>query len=227
MIKPTRGFVWVKRAAGFGLIVAALLTIVVVIGCVVIFQYGQAAPPLQPADVIIVLGAGTRADGSPNRAEIRRVRHAVALYKRGLAPALICTGGFTENHPKSEAQTCMDLARGLGIPDSALYYEDRSTNTMENVIEARAVMNAKHFRNAIVVSDNFHLLRAEWLFREYSVPIQISAAQATQGPLTFATATTSTLREVGSFVVNAYRILASDYRAAGRQAAAQAAATGS
>jgi uncharacterized SAM-binding protein YcdF (DUF218 family) len=194
---------------------AALLTA----GCLYIYAYGQTDRATQPADVIIILGAGTRVDGSPNRAEIRRVRHAVALYNRGLAPALLCTGGITENHPKSEAQTCLDLARGLGVPAEALFYEDASTNTMENVIEARAVMNAHHFKTAIVVSDNFHLLRAEWLFREYSVPVEVSPAQATQGPLTFATATASTLREFGSFFLNGFRILWSDYRAAGKREA--------
>jgi uncharacterized SAM-binding protein YcdF (DUF218 family) len=94
--------------------------------------------------------------------------------------------------------------------------EDISTTTIENVIEARKVMDAHGLKTAIVVSDNYHLWRAEWLFHEYSMTVTLSPAEATQGGLSFVNATLGAYREVGSMVVNAWRIVTSDYREQGK-----------
>ncbi len=171
-----------------------------------VYLYGQ-ADRAAPADVIIVLGAGTRADGTPNRGQIRRVRHGVALYKQGIAPYLLCTGGYTNNHPRSEAQTCIDLASALGVPATALLREDVSTTTQENVIESRRVMNSLGLQRAVVVSDNYHLFRAEWLFHVYGVSVSLSPAQATEGALSIQTALLGTYREVGALVWNGLRLI--------------------
>jgi len=180
-----------------------------------IYQYGQTDRAV-PSDVIIILGAGTRVDGTPNRAQLRRVRHAATLYKRNLAPFLLCTGGYTNEHIKSEAQSCVEILHAEGVPDRAILREDASTNTIENVTESRKVMDANNLKTAIVVSDNFHLFRSEWLSREYSMSVSLSPAQATQGQLSFVNATLATYREVGSLILNAYRIVTSDYREVGR-----------
>lgn len=195
------------------MIVFGVLTVALLTGGLMLFiyRYGQ-TDRADRADVIIILGAGTRVDGTPNRPQTRRVRHAATLYQRGIAPYLLCTGGLTDNHPKSEAQTCIDLLRSLGIPESAILSEHISTNTMENVIESRKVMDAARLRTAVVVSDDFHLFRAEWLFHEYSMTVSVSPAQATQGRLSYVTAASSTFREVGSLFLNAWRIVSSDYR---------------
>jgi uncharacterized SAM-binding protein YcdF (DUF218 family) len=180
-----------------------------------IYNYGQ-TDRATPSDAIIVLGAGTRIDGSPNRALLRRTRHAASLYKRGLATSIICTGGYTNGHPKSEAQACAEVLIREGVPDTAILRDDVSTNTMENVIEARKVMDARNLKTAIIVSDSYHLFRAEWLFREYSMTVTLSPAQATQGRLSFVNAAMGTYREVGSLILNALRIVTSDYRESGR-----------
>ena len=170
-----------------------------------IVVYGQADRAVR-SDVIIVLGAGTRDDGTANRAQTRRIRHGVVLYQRGLAPYLLCTGGYTNNHPRSEAQSCVDLARQLGVPPGAILREDVSTTTLENAAEAQKVMAAKGLKRAIIVTDNFHLFRAEWLFRAYGVTVTLSPAQTTQGPLSPINTCTATLREIGSLILNYYRL---------------------
>ncbi len=170
-----------------------------------IYQYG-AVDRAAPADLIIVLGAGTEVDGTPTGAQVRRVAHAVALYKRGLAGWLLCTGGFGAGRPVSEAQTCVDGARAAGVPAAAILREDISQTTLSNATEARRVMTAHHLHSAILVTDNFHLLRAEWLFHTFGMTIFVSPAQATQGPLPPIEALRSTLREVGALPWNVLRL---------------------
>lgn len=162
-----------------------------------VYQYGQ-PDRAAPADVIIILGAGTRPNGAPTAAYYRRIRHGVALYEAGLAPYVLCTGGYTARHPKSEARACADVVRDLGVPEHAILLEEISRSTEENAIEARRMMDGLGLHTAILVSDNFHLLRAEWIFRDYGIPVALSPAQATTGPLYWRTALSNTAREVAA-----------------------------
>jgi uncharacterized SAM-binding protein YcdF (DUF218 family) len=180
------------------------LMIVVLVGIVslilfgvYIYAYGQADRAV-PSDVIIVLGAGTRPSGAPSVSHARRIRHAVTLYQRGYAPYMLCTGGYTARHPKSEARACADLAQGLGVPADVILMEENSRSTEENAIESRKVMQAKGLNTAILVTDNYHLWRAEMLFRTQGIAVTLSPAQATAGPLHWRAAFGNTTREVAA-----------------------------
>src|SRR5260221_5259413 len=66
-----------------------------------IYQYGQ-TDHAAPADAIIVLGGGVNRNGSATDAERRRASHGAALFKQGLAPYVICTGGYdSPQHAKT------------------------------------------------------------------------------------------------------------------------------
>ncbi|MCC7206546.1 MAG: YdcF family protein [Anaerolineae bacterium] len=181
----------------WALLILALLALLPVALGLYIYEYGQ-ADRATSADVIIILGAGTRPNGAPTAAYTRRIRHGVALYNAGLAPYVLCTGGYTDRHPTSEARACVNLARDLGVPDRAILFEEISRSTEENAIEARRVMDERRLRTAILVSDNFHLLRAEWIFRDQGILVALSPAQATVGPLYWRTAVSNTAREVAA-----------------------------
>ena len=164
---------------------------------VYVYTYGQADHAAQ-ADVIVILGGGTEADGSASPATTRRVIHAAALYQRGLAPWLLCTGGYTGNHPQSEARACADLAQRAGVPVAAILMEENSTSTEENAIETRKVLQTRNLKTALVVSDNFHLYRAEMLFRVYGMSVFVSPAQVTNGPLEWWRAISDSYREAAA-----------------------------
>jgi uncharacterized SAM-binding protein YcdF (DUF218 family) len=143
--------------------------------------YGQ-QDHAQPADVIVVLGSKVYPGGRPGPALTRRTRHAVALYQRGLAPAVICSGGWGTN-PPTEAEVACGLAQKLGVPASAILLEDRSHSSEENALYTAAIMRAHGWTTVIVVSDGFHLYRAEMLFRRAGVIAYPSPAQVTAGPM--------------------------------------------
>jgi uncharacterized SAM-binding protein YcdF (DUF218 family) len=137
-----------------------------------------------PSDAIVILGAGVRPDGSPNGATVRRARHGAALYKRGMAPVLICTGGYSGNQLiQTEAGACAAILQRLGVPASAILLEQTSTSTEENAIEAHKIMQSRGLHTVIIVTDNYHIFRSETLFRDQGIQAVASAAQLTSGPL--------------------------------------------
>jgi uncharacterized SAM-binding protein YcdF (DUF218 family) len=178
----------------------AALAVVFVLGtalAVYVYNYGQADHAAK-ADVIVILGGGTEADGSASPATTRRVLHGAALYQRGLAPWLLCTGGYTGDHPQSEARACADLAQREGVPVAAILMEENSASTEENAIETRKVMESHNLKTALVVSDNFHLYRAEMLFHLYGITVFMSPAQVTSGPLEWWWAVYDSYREAAA-----------------------------
>jgi uncharacterized SAM-binding protein YcdF (DUF218 family) len=178
----------VSLLIGYALATAAAITV---------YQYGQ-PDHAAPADVIIVLGGGTQKDGSASPATVRRAQHAAALYHKGLAPYVLCTGTYTQQHPKTEAQACADVAEQNGVPASAIVMEERSASTEENAIETRKVMDERGFKTAVLVTDNFHVLRAEMLFKRQGIPVFVSPAEATTGTLDWWSAAFGSYREVGA-----------------------------
>ncbi len=152
---------------------------------IVIDAYGR-VNRARPADVIIVLGAGLRADNTPGPALTRRVAHAAILWKSGYAPVIICSGGKPGNRTRSEADACAELLRGDDIPDAAIMLEDQSRSTEENVLETNLILQANGWSTAIIVSDSFHLFRAYRLFRNANMLIYPSPATSYPDPMTYA-----------------------------------------
>ena len=69
----------------------------------------------QPADAIVILGARVQPDGQPGPDLTERTLHAVRLFQRGLAPYLICTGGYAGDRLSAASVAC-DLAVSQGVP---------------------------------------------------------------------------------------------------------------
>jgi len=142
----------------------------------VIVHYGQ-TDRARPADVIIVLGGGSSSTE-------RRARHAAALYARDLAPVLLCSGGYrSAPDAPTEADHCAETAQAAGVPPDAILRESDSLSTRDNASAAADLMAAHGWRSAVLVTDDYHLWRAVWGFRQAGVTVFPSPAQATQdGP---------------------------------------------
>lgn len=119
----------------------------------------------QPADAIVVLGAKVRADGTAGIGLQRRVLHAARLYKKGLAGHIITTGGIG-TFPPAEAEVAARLLVRNGVPRSAIVLENKSTSTWENATNATQICKRHGWKKVLVVSDPFHLWRAERNFQK-------------------------------------------------------------
>lgn len=112
------------------------------------------------ADVIIVLGAAVR-KGQPSPAFAGRIQHGIELRAQGRAPKLLFTGGLGHGDAVPEAEIAKTVARHAGVPAADILTETVSTVTWENITEARRLMQEHGLHSAIIVSDPYHLYRAQ------------------------------------------------------------------
>ncbi len=125
------------------------------------------------SDAIIVLGAHVTEQGKASGALRERTLHAVKLYKRGLAAAIITTGGIGTN-PPAEARVSADLAIAAGVPARAVFLEDESHSTWENAVNAARICRFHGWRRVIIVSEPYHLFRARANFRKQGLQTVVS-----------------------------------------------------
>ena len=133
-----------------------------------------------PSDAIIVLGAAAY-DAKPSPVFEERIRHGLDLYRQGLAPKLIFTGGFGGATARfSESQVARRYALKQQIPAQDILIESRSRTTRQNLVEAKRLMDAHGMRRAILVSDPLHMARALRLSRELGIDALASSTPSTR-----------------------------------------------
>lgn len=123
--------------------------------------YGHRTVEDPDYDAIVVAGCRVMPDGTPSLALQRRTAQAVALWRAGVAPRIVFTGGIG-TYPPSEAQAAADHATTLGLPPGVAVLEDRSTSTEENARFAAALLPTG--ARIVVVTDTYHVFRAERVF---------------------------------------------------------------
>jgi len=125
---------------------------------------------LVKADVIVVLGGGTR-DRSwlglkPDPAEesLKRVVAAVTLYKALHIPVLLTGGsGDLAQSQLSDADAMARTALDLGVLEKDIRIETMSRNTLES---AKAVKGMIKVNRIVLVTSAFHMKRSVALFRK-------------------------------------------------------------
>lgn len=139
---------------------------------------GHRREPIGHWDAIVVAGCLVLPNGQPTAALVRRTTKAVELWRHGLAPVIVLTGGVVK-WPPAEAVAAAWFAQNLGVPERALILESQSRNTAENARFARELApfnagpgRAKSGSRIIVVTDMYHVRRCEWFFREYFEVVQ-------------------------------------------------------
>ena len=140
----------------------------------------------KPSDAIVVLGAA-QYWGKPSPVLRARLDHAVDLWRRGLAPRMVLTGGVGVGDTTSEAAVGRKYVLGAGIPDSAILLETSGRTTRESLRSVALMMTqARVGKRVILVSDPFHMLRLDILARRfglvpYTSPTRTSPISANAG----------------------------------------------
>jgi uncharacterized SAM-binding protein YcdF (DUF218 family) len=135
---------------------------------------------VRPSDAIVVLGAAQYA-GRPSPVLEARLEHAVALYRQGVAPKLIVTGGKADGDFTSEAETSARFARRAGIPSSAIITESESRSTTEQMHAVARMARARQYNNVVLVSDRFHMLRL--LLTAWKLGLPASGSPTSSSPI--------------------------------------------
>jgi vancomycin permeability regulator SanA len=114
----------------------------------------------RPADAILVFGARAYANGQPSDALEDRVLTAIELYKQGLAPRLIFSGGPGDG-AWSEAAVMRKIAENRGVPESATTLDDAGLTTDASVRNAARLLATTTNPRLLAVSHAWHLPRVK------------------------------------------------------------------
>jgi uncharacterized SAM-binding protein YcdF (DUF218 family) len=115
--------------------------------------------------IALILGAAVWPGGQPSPTLRRRVGHAVALWRAGRVDGVLGCGG-TGRNPPSEATVIAKLCREAGMPESAVWCEDQSTTTRENLSNALPILRRIGAREVVIVTDPYHAPRAQLIARQ-------------------------------------------------------------
>lgn len=134
-------------------------------------------------DVIIVLGYGATEKMKLNQVLKSRLDLAIDLYKLGLAPKIIMSGGFTNLIvDRSEADCMKSYAIREGVKDEDIIKEESSRDTSTNIyLIKKEILEPKNWNRVLVVTSDFHMRRVKLIAKkifgpEYDLDFRSSSA---------------------------------------------------
>ncbi len=102
-----------------------------------LWNYHRLNHPLKKSGCILVLGSH----------DTRVAERGAELFLAGWAPILIFSGGLgnltRDKWTRAEADIFADIAAEMGVPESAVLVENRSTNTGENIVFTMKLLKDK------------------------------------------------------------------------------------
>ena len=130
------------------------------------------------SDVAIVLGAGTK-DGELSPIFKERINHSIYLYKKGVVDKIIFTGGIGKGQMQSDSKIAKSYALNMKVHEKDILIEEKSLYTIENIIEAKRIMDSVELETALLVSDPIHMKRSIMLANYYNIKSKSSPTQTT------------------------------------------------
>jgi len=154
---------------------------------------------LHAADAIVVFGAAEY-DGRPSPVFKARLDHANTLFRQGLAPVVITTGGSAADPKFSEGGVGHDYLMRRGIPESALIAETTASDTSESAQRVGVIMRANHMQSCIAVSDAYHVFRIRKMLEHEGLQVYL-APRSDSRPKSAWQKGTAILRESTSYLI--------------------------
>ena len=129
------------------------------------------------ADAIAVFGAAEYV-GRPSPVYHARLDHAVALYRRQIAPLIITLGGGSDKDSgKTEGGVGRDYLLANGVPLTNIVAETHSFDTSQQVARLSGIAQERSLNHIVVVSDPTHLFRISVLCQRAGLDVYTSPRQ--------------------------------------------------
>lgn len=109
----------------------------------------------EKTDAIIVLGHRLLPGNLPSEDLKRRIDRAVALWRETGAKLIMPCGGLTYERQRTEAEVMREMLVERGVPESIILLEDQSRITLENMLNAYALLGPD--KRVAVVSSDYHM----------------------------------------------------------------------
>src|SRR6204780_3160855 len=154
------------------LVVAATVLFLVVTAIQIVHTAGL--QEIHPADAIVVFGAAEYS-GRPSPVLRARLYHAFELFKQGIAPVVIVTGGAALDPSFSEGGVGSDYLKRRGIPERNLIAETQGSDTAQSAVRVAVIMHANGLHSCVAVSDAYHVFRIKRLLEHEGIgPVYVA-----------------------------------------------------
>uniref|UniRef100_UPI0039A6C077 SanA/YdcF family protein n=1 Tax=Ornithobacterium rhinotracheale TaxID=28251 RepID=UPI0039A6C077 len=158
--------------------------ICLVVLCIPFYTNYQASPyvknkvsELSPRTFAIVLGAGLKNGGKPGYYLRNRLDDAIKLYQSGKIRKILISGdNSTENYDEISAMNNYLLQKG--IPQNIIFGDYAGFDTYSSMERADKIFDV---RDAIIVTQDFHLKRSVYIAREKGIDAEGYASQVLYG----------------------------------------------
>ncbi len=127
-----------------------------------VWDYHHMNHTMKKSDCVLVLGSH----------DTRVAERGAELYLQGWAPLLIFSGGLgrltSDLWKETEAEKFSAIATKMGVPSNAILIENKSTNTGENILFTRQLLDQKNLdpQNFIVVQKPYMERRSFATFKK-------------------------------------------------------------
>lgn len=162
--------IWGHIPKIYRMIITTLFTIglVIFIGIESIIIYNGHHHDTQKPDYLVVLGAGLRGR-SISASLLYRLETALDFHDMYPDLKIVVSGGQGEGEDMTEALAMKNFLVDNGVDPSLIIMEDKSTNTYENFLYTKNVLEEetrKEDFTITIISNNFHMYRAKFLAKE-------------------------------------------------------------
>ena len=154
----------------------------------------------RPADAIVVFGAAEYS-GHPSPVLRARLDQGFDLFRRGVAPVVITTGGAAADPHFSEGGVGRDYLMHRGIPERNLIAETQGRDTAESAVRVAVIMRANGLHSCVAVSDAYHVFRIRKLLEHEGLDPVYVAPRPDSRPHTLIQRGVAVLREATSYLL--------------------------
>jgi len=188
-----RWLLWVEAAALLTLVSFFVLTGVRI-------AHEGALQELNSADAIVVFGAAEYA-GHPSPVLRARLDHAFDLFRKGIAPVVITTGGAASDPRFSEGGVGSNYLKHRGIPERNLIAETQGSDTAQSAVRVAVIMRANGLHSCVAVSDAYHVFRIKRLLEHEGIGPVYVAPRPDSRPHGVVQRTYAVMREASSYLL--------------------------
>lgn len=143
-----------RQAVGLLGLAAAIAYTISLVMVLAVSQHDQR----RPVDAIVVLGAA-QYNGRPSPVLKARLDHALGLYRDGVAPLIVVTGGIGRGDTTSEAIVGRRYLMAHQVPPEAVVAQSEGRTTAASMTSVAEWTRGRGLRRVLLVSDPFHMFR--------------------------------------------------------------------
>jgi uncharacterized SAM-binding protein YcdF (DUF218 family) len=163
-----------KRAGTMSVLVLAGF-VYVCLNIVQVWSVGR-SDSRKAVDAIVVMGVA-QYDGRPSPQLQARLDHVLTLWKEGVAPLVVTTGGNQPGDRFTEARASADYLIAAGIPESSISMEDIGSSTLESLQGVADILKSRGLTSVEIVTDPYHALRSRLIAQDLGLTAHVSPAE--------------------------------------------------